>query len=141
VAVVCKDGGTHLPDISSNRVRAPGTAAAGIGLGALECVAVARLRSTDKGDGPVMDSPTSGDQFRGGYKNHPAAAIISYAPGGYPNGTVGGAVDWGGRDRVTEELELPIEACSCMAFASVWRSWSCSVALCPSSVAAASLFR
>jgi hypothetical protein len=64
----------------------------------------------DEGDGPVMDSPTSGDPSREGYTYHPDGAIISYTAGVYPNGAVGGAVDLGGRGRVTDEAKLPAEA-------------------------------
>jgi hypothetical protein len=101
------------------------------------------LRSIDEGDGLVMNSSTIGDPSHGGYKNCSAGTIIAYTPGGYPNGADGGAVDWEGSGRVTEEPELPVEAALApvAAFASVWRSWSCSAALCRSSVAAASLFR
>jgi hypothetical protein len=62
------------PDILSNRMRAPAIFAAGIDLGALEYIAGARLRSIDEGDGPAMDSPTSGDLTHDGYKNRPASA-------------------------------------------------------------------
>ncbi|KAK1682687.1 hypothetical protein QYE76_043535 [Lolium multiflorum] len=78
MSTVCKDNCAHSPDNSSNRVRAPAIAAVGIGLGALESIASARLRSIDEGGGPVLDSPTSGDPSRGGYKNCPDGAIISY---------------------------------------------------------------
>jgi hypothetical protein len=62
----------HGPDVLSNRVEALAIGVAGIGLGALECVAYARLRSIDEGDDHVMESPTTGDPSRGGYKNRPA---------------------------------------------------------------------
>ena len=98
------DGGARSLDKSSNRLRAPVIAAAPRCLGALE-LADARLRSMDEGDGPVMDSPTSGDPSRDWYACRPECAPISC-----PNGAVGGAVDLGGRGRVTDEAELPPEA-------------------------------
>ncbi|KAK1645346.1 hypothetical protein QYE76_063151 [Lolium multiflorum] len=54
-----------------------------------------------------MDLPTSVNPSRDGYKYRPDGAIISCAPGVYPNGAVGGDVDWRGRGRVTDEAEIP----------------------------------